>query len=92
MTAAAHLPVTPPGPQTARPLVMEARGLVKRYGHVTAIGGADFELRPSSLFGRVRHVVAIVTESAAFYLALATHQTYACSAFDRQRGRQCACS
>ncbi|GGB78611.1 ATP-binding cassette domain-containing protein [Deinococcus soli (ex Cha et al. 2016)] len=49
MTAAAHLPVTPPGPQTARPLVMEARGLVKRYGHVTAIGGADFELRSGEI-------------------------------------------
>ncbi|GGR97150.1 ATP-binding cassette domain-containing protein [Deinococcus sedimenti] len=48
MTAATHLPVTP-GPQTARPLVMEARGLVKRYGHVTAIGGADFELRPGEI-------------------------------------------
>ncbi|GGN40553.1 ABC transporter ATP-binding protein [Deinococcus daejeonensis] len=48
MTAATHLPVNP-GPQTARPLVMEARGLVKRYGHVTAIGGADFELRPGEI-------------------------------------------
>lgn len=28
---------------------MEARGLVKRYGHVTAIGGADFELRPGEI-------------------------------------------
>ena len=26
-------------------LVMEARGLVKRYGHVTALDGTDFELR-----------------------------------------------
>ena len=49
MTAAAHLPVTPPGPHLARPLVMEARNLVKRYGHVTAIGGADFELRPGEI-------------------------------------------
>ena len=24
--------------------VLEARGLVKRYGHVTALDGADFEL------------------------------------------------
>src|SRR2546429_9500655 len=24
--------------------VLEARGLVKRYGHVTALGGADFQL------------------------------------------------
>ena len=27
-------------------LVMEARGLVKHYGHVTALDGADFELLP----------------------------------------------
>ncbi|WP_026298634.1 ATP-binding cassette domain-containing protein [Deinococcus aquatilis] len=31
------------------PLVMEARGLVKRYGQVTAINGADFELRPGEI-------------------------------------------
>ncbi len=24
--------------------ILEAKGLVKRYGHVTAIDGADFEL------------------------------------------------
>jgi fructose transport system ATP-binding protein len=27
------------------PLIMETRGIVKRYGHVTALGGVDFELR-----------------------------------------------
>jgi fructose transport system ATP-binding protein len=32
-------------------LVMEARGLVKRYGHVTALDGADFELRPGEILG-----------------------------------------
>ena len=26
--------------------VLEARGLVKRYGHVTALDGCDFELLP----------------------------------------------
>ncbi len=30
-------------------LVMEARGLVKRYGHVTALDGADFELLPGEI-------------------------------------------
>jgi fructose transport system ATP-binding protein len=30
-------------------LVMEARRLVKRYGHVTALDGADFELRPGEI-------------------------------------------
>jgi fructose transport system ATP-binding protein len=30
-------------------LVMEARGLVKRYGHLTALDGADFELRPGEI-------------------------------------------
>ena len=29
--------------------VMEARGLVKRYGHVTALDGADFELLPGEI-------------------------------------------
>ena len=31
------------------PLVMEARGLVKRYGHVTALGGSDFDLMPGEI-------------------------------------------
>ncbi len=31
------------------PLVMEARGLVKRYGNVTALDGADFELRAGEI-------------------------------------------
>ena len=30
-------------------LVMEARGLVKRYGQVTALDGADFELRAGEI-------------------------------------------
>src|SRR5262249_47428547 len=29
--------------------VLEARGLVKRYGHVTALNGADLELRPGEI-------------------------------------------
>jgi fructose transport system ATP-binding protein len=29
--------------------VLEARGLVKRYGHVTALDGADFELYPAEI-------------------------------------------
>ncbi|WP_322474318.1 ATP-binding cassette domain-containing protein [Deinococcus sp. AB2017081] len=36
------------GTSTA-PLVMEARGLVKRYGQVVAMNGADFELRPGEI-------------------------------------------
>jgi fructose transport system ATP-binding protein len=35
--------------RSSAPLVMEARGLVKRYGQVTAINGADFELRPGEI-------------------------------------------
>ena len=31
------------------PLVMEAKGLVKRYGNVTALDGADFELRAGEI-------------------------------------------
>ena len=30
-------------------IVMQARGLVKRYGHVTALDGADFELRAGEI-------------------------------------------
>ena len=33
----------------ATTLVMEARGLVKRYGHVTALDSADFELRAGEI-------------------------------------------
>jgi len=33
----------------ATALVMEARGLVKRYGHVTALDSADFELRSGEI-------------------------------------------
>jgi fructose transport system ATP-binding protein len=29
--------------------LLEARGLVKRYGHVTALAGADFDLRPGEI-------------------------------------------
>src|ERR1051326_434611 len=36
--------------ETARPTpVLEARGLVKRYGQVTALDGADFELYPGEI-------------------------------------------
>lgn len=36
--------------QTANaPLVMQAKGLVKRYGQVTALDGADFELRAGEI-------------------------------------------
>ena len=31
------------------PIVMQARGLVKRYGQVTALDGADFELRAGEI-------------------------------------------
>ena len=31
--------------------VIEARGLVKRFGPVTAVAGIDFEVRPGELFG-----------------------------------------
>ena len=30
-------------------LIVEARGLVKRYGHVTAIDHSDFELRKGEI-------------------------------------------
>ncbi|MDP3809635.1 MAG: ATP-binding cassette domain-containing protein [Hydrogenophaga sp.] len=36
-------------PETAQQIVMQARGLVKRYGQVTALDGADFELRAGEI-------------------------------------------
>ena len=39
-------PYNPPAPA---PLVMEARNLVKKYGSVIAMNGADFELRPGEI-------------------------------------------
>ena len=42
-------PIVPPSTASSEPLVMEARGLVKRYGQVTAIDGADFALRPGEI-------------------------------------------
>ncbi|WP_018467804.1 ATP-binding cassette domain-containing protein [Calidithermus timidus] len=42
-----------PGQQVSAPArprpVLEARGLVKRYGHVTALDGTDFELREGEI-------------------------------------------
>ncbi|HYL19048.1 MAG TPA: ATP-binding cassette domain-containing protein [Burkholderiales bacterium] len=34
---------------TTASFVMEARGLIKRYGHVTAMDGVDFELLPAEI-------------------------------------------
>ncbi len=36
-------------PNSSTPLVMQAKGLVKRYGQVTALDGADFELRAGEI-------------------------------------------
>jgi fructose transport system ATP-binding protein len=45
-------------PPVATELVLEARGLVKRYGHVTALDHMDFELRP-------REILAVVGDNGA---------------------------
>jgi fructose transport system ATP-binding protein len=37
------------GPQTGATPILEARGLVKRYGHVTALAGSDFDLMPGEI-------------------------------------------
>ena len=47
MTAPYNPPAQMPAP--AAPLVMEARNLVKKYGSVIAMNGADFELRPGEI-------------------------------------------
>ncbi|PKO64275.1 MAG: sugar ABC transporter ATP-binding protein [Betaproteobacteria bacterium HGW-Betaproteobacteria-16] len=36
-------------PETSTPPVIQAKGLVKRYGQVTALDGADFELRAGEI-------------------------------------------
>ena len=43
---------------TSAALVMEARGLVKRFGHVTALDHADFELRE-------REILAVIGDNGA---------------------------
>jgi fructose transport system ATP-binding protein len=42
----------------AAPLILETRGVVKRYGHVTALGGVDFELRDNE-------VLAVIGDNGA---------------------------
>lgn len=42
-------PIPEPASTPQPKLVLEARGLVKRYGHVTALDGADFELREGEI-------------------------------------------
>src|SRR3954471_14865156 len=37
------------GTSSAGAIVLQARGLVKRYGHVTALDGADFDLRSAEI-------------------------------------------
>src|SRR5205823_3095349 len=44
-------------PQVATP-ILQARGLVKRYGHVTALDGTDFELLP-------REILAVIGDNGA---------------------------
>lgn len=51
--------IQPPVPdQRSITPVLEARGLVKRYGSVTAINGAEFELRPAE-------VLAVIGDNGA---------------------------
>src|SRR5689334_24591563 len=38
--------------------VLQARGLVKRYGHVTALDGADFDLLP-------KEILAVIGDNGA---------------------------
>jgi fructose transport system ATP-binding protein len=40
---------SPSRPENGVQPILEARGLVKRYGHVTALAGSDFELRPGEI-------------------------------------------
>lgn len=59
MTEHIDLPAADPAPAApAGTPVIEARGLVKRYGSVTAINGADFELRAGE-------VLAVIGDNGA---------------------------
>lgn len=52
----AHVSTAPSG--TTPPLVLQATGLIKRYGHVTALDGMDFELRD-------REILAVIGDNGA---------------------------
>lgn len=45
-------------PEETRPMALQARGIVKKYGHVIAIDGADFDLRPDE-------VLAVIGDNGA---------------------------
>jgi fructose transport system ATP-binding protein len=49
---------TPAASATTTVPALEARGLVKRFGHVTAVDGCDFELRPGE-------VLAVIGDNGA---------------------------
>jgi fructose transport system ATP-binding protein len=52
MSAALNIPPVPGiPPATAMRPILEARGLVKRYGRVVALDHADFDLRPNEILG-----------------------------------------
>jgi fructose transport system ATP-binding protein len=42
-------PAAPAAMASTAPVVLQARGLVKRYGHVTALDGTDFDLRAGEI-------------------------------------------
>ncbi|MFJ5213923.1 ATP-binding cassette domain-containing protein [Streptomyces sp. NPDC088354] len=56
--ASAGSPPADPAPGGGPEPVLSARGLVKRYGHVTAIDGADFDLMPGE-------VLAVIGDNGA---------------------------
>ncbi|TIT27081.1 MAG: sugar ABC transporter ATP-binding protein, partial [Mesorhizobium sp.] len=48
-------PVEPREPVATAPVgvVLEARNVIKRYGHITALDGVDFELRSGEILAVV---------------------------------------
>ena len=65
--------------------VLEARGLIKRYGSVTALDGADFDLRPREILA-VSHAMEFETLCA---YVLGSRKSYVWRAANQSRHVDC---
>ena len=67
--SAAHDIRSDDAPAPAERLVMEARGLIKRYGRVTALDHADFELRPNEILAVIAFLQSMSGEEVTINLS-----------------------